>query len=43
MDPGATWYLHVGRKMLLNGSAKNPKMKPSKLGVKEIIKVLTRI
>ena len=43
LDPDATWYLHVGRKMLLNGSAKNPKMKPSKLGVQEIIKVLTGI
>jgi len=43
MDPEATWYLHVSRKMLLNGSAKNPKMKPSKLGVKEIIEVLEKI
>jgi len=43
MDPDATWYLHVGKKMLLNGSAKNPKMKPSKLGVQEIIKVLEKI
>jgi len=43
MDPGATWYLHVGKKMLLNGSVKNPKMKPSKLGVKEIIEVLEKI
>jgi hypothetical protein len=43
LDPDATWYLHVGKKMLLNGSAKNPKMKPSKLKVQEIIKVLAGI
>jgi hypothetical protein len=43
LDPQATWYLHVSRKMLLNGSAKNPKMRPSKLGIKELIKVLEKI
>jgi len=43
MDPDATWYLHVSKKMLLNGSVKNPKMKPSTLDVKEIIKVLEEI
>ena len=42
-DSEATWYLHVSRKMLLNGSAKNPKMRPSKLGIKEIIAVLEKI
>lgn len=43
LDPDATWYLHISRKMLLNGSVKNPKMRSSKLGVKEIIKVLEKI
>lgn len=43
MDPNATWYLHVSRKMLLNGSVKNPKMRASKLTVKEIIGVLEKI
>jgi len=43
MDPDATWYLHISKKMLLNGSAKNPKMKPSKLGLREIIGVLEKI
>lgn len=42
-DPDATWFLHVSKKMLLNGSPKNPKMRPSKLGVSDIIKVLERI
>lgn len=43
IDPDATWFLHVSKKMLLNGSPKNPKMRPSKLGLKEIIKVLENI
>lgn len=43
LDPEATWYLHVSKKMLLNGSAKNPKMRPSKLGVKELIEVLEKV
>jgi hypothetical protein len=43
MDPGATWYLHISKKMLLNGSVKSPKMRPSKLGIKEIIEVLKEI
>ncbi|MEK7559319.1 MAG: hypothetical protein AAB521_03365 [Patescibacteria group bacterium] len=43
MDPEATWFLHVGRKMLLNGTAKNPKMKPTKLPLADIIKVLEKI
>ena len=43
MDPEATWYFHISKKMLLNGSAKNPKMKPTKLGIKEIMKVLEEI
>jgi hypothetical protein len=43
IDPSATWYLHVSGKMLLNGTPKNPKMKPTKLGLDEIIKVLEKI
>lgn len=43
IDPDATWYLHVSRKMLLNGSVKNPKMRPTKLKIDEIIKVLEKI
>jgi hypothetical protein len=43
IDPDATWYLHVSGKMLLNGTPKNPKMKPTKLGLDEIIKVLEKI
>jgi hypothetical protein len=43
IDPDATWFLHVSKKMLHNGSPKNPKMRPSKLSVSDIIKVLERI
>jgi hypothetical protein len=42
-DPDATWYLHISKKMLLNGSVKNPKMRSSKLEIKEIIKALSEI
>lgn len=40
MDPEATWFLHASKKMLLNGSAKNPKMRSSKLSLNDIIGVL---
>ena len=43
IDPDATWFLHVGKKMLLNGSVKNPKMRPTKLSLDYIIKVLKEI
>jgi len=43
IDPDATWFLHVSKKMLLNGSPKNPKMRATKLSLSEIIKVLERI
>ena len=42
MDPEATWFLHVGKKMLLNGTPKNPKMIPTKLNLDQIINVLTK-
>ena len=43
MDPSATWFLHVSKKMLLNGTTKNPKMKPTKLPLSVIIGVLKTI
>ena len=42
MDPDATWFLHVSKKMLLNGTPKNPKMIPTKLKIDEIINVLKK-
>lgn len=43
MDPQATWFLHASHKMLLNGSVKNPKMKPSTLTLSAIISVLKNL
>jgi hypothetical protein len=43
MDPNATWFLHISKKMLLNGTVKNPKMKPTKLTLNAIIEVLKTI
>ena len=43
MDPHATWFLHVSKKMLLNGTPKNPKMVPTKLSLTQIIKVLEKL
>lgn len=43
IDPDATWFLHVSKKMLLNGSVKNPKMRSTKLSLVDIIKVLEQI
>lgn len=43
IDPDATWFLHVSKKMLLNGSPKNPKMRPTKLNLGDIIRVVERI
>lgn len=40
IDPEATWYLHVSKKMLLNGTPKNPKMIPTTLSLQSIIKVI---
>ena len=40
MDPDASWYLHVSKRMLLNGSSKNLKMKGSKLTLDQVVEVL---
>lgn len=40
IDPEATWYLHVSKKMLLNGTPKNPKMIPTTLSLEKIIEIL---
>lgn len=43
VDPEATWFLHISKKMLLNGTPKNPKMVPTKLTLEQIIEVLKSI
>lgn len=40
LDPKATWFLHAGKKMLLNGSVKNPESIPTRLTLNEVIEVL---
>ncbi len=43
MDPEASWFLHVSKRMLLNGSSKNPQMKGSKLTLPEVVEVLQNL
>lgn len=43
MDPDATWYLHVSKKMLLNGTTKNPNMVPTHLSLQQIIDVVKEV
>lgn len=43
MDSQATWFLHISKKMLLNGTVKNPKMRATKLSLREIIEVLKSV
>ncbi|PIS09331.1 hypothetical protein COT75_01995 [Candidatus Beckwithbacteria bacterium CG10_big_fil_rev_8_21_14_0_10_34_10] len=43
LDPQATWFLHISKKMLLNGSTKNPKMKPSTLSLTKVIEILEKL
>jgi hypothetical protein len=42
-DPTATWFLHPSKHMLLNGSAKNPDMKPSTLSLADLIAEVKQI
>ena len=42
-DPAATWFLHASKHMLLNGSAKNPDMKPTTLTLVDIIAEVKQI
>lgn len=43
MDPQATWFLHVSKKMLLNGTPKNPTMVPTTLRLDQIVNVVKNI
>jgi hypothetical protein len=40
LDPEATWFLHASKRMLLNGSSKNPEMRGSRLTLDQVIEVL---
>ena len=39
-DADATWFLHASKKLLRNGSTRNPAMKPTKLELEEVVKIL---
>jgi hypothetical protein len=39
-EPEATWFLHASHHMVLNGSAKNPDMRPSARPLTEIVEVI---
>lgn len=41
-DPDATWFLHASKKLLRNGSTRNPTMRPTKLELAEVIKILEK-
>lgn len=43
LDPEAKWFLHISKKMLLNGSSKSPDSKSSKLSLEQIIALLEKI
>ncbi len=42
-DPEASWFVHVDKHQILNGSTKNPKMKPTKLRLNEIIEIIKAV
>ena len=39
-DSNATWFLHASKHMILNGSSKNPDMKPTTLTLNQIIEIV---
>ncbi|MBU1327305.1 hypothetical protein KKB64_03870 [Patescibacteria group bacterium] len=42
-EPEATWFLHASKHMVLNGSSKNPDMRPTKKTLERIITVIKEI
>lgn len=40
MDPEASWFLHASKRMLLNGSSKNPTMNGTKLSLEQVVELL---
>lgn len=39
-DPQSDWFLHANKHLLLNGSSKNPTMRPTKLTLQQVIKIV---
>lgn len=42
-DPYASWFLHASKRMLLNGSSKNPNTIPTKFSIDEVIEILQSV
>jgi len=42
-EPDATWFLHASHHMVLNGSSKNPDMRPTKKSLQEIIETIKNL
>ena len=42
-EPDATWFLHASHHMVLNGSSKNPDMRPTKKTLQQIIDVIVAV
>lgn len=42
-DPKATWFLHISKNILLNGSSKNPDSVPSSLSLQKVIEIIKKI
>jgi hypothetical protein len=42
-DRTGDWYLHISKNMLLNGSSKNPGLKPSSLSLQRLIEIIKEI
>lgn len=43
IDNSATWFLHASLHMILNGSTKNPDMRPSTLSLEQIVDIMKKI
>jgi len=43
IDKKATWFLHISKNMLLNGSSKNPKAVPTKLTLPQVIEIIKKL
>lgn len=41
-DPQSDWFLHASKRLLLNGSSSNPKMRPTTLSLHEIIEIIKK-
>lgn len=42
-DQEATWFLHQSKCLLLNGSSKNPAMRPTKLSLGKVVEILKEV